>query len=81
MFAKLYPVRPPDKRCLLLAKAMADVSTLTGSECIFMAQEIYQVCFSQNAPAVLPVKNGSDTTALEQICAESGIVIEFTQAL
>ena len=74
---RMYAVRAPNGRCLLLAKALADVSLLSDYDCLILAQELYQNRYDRESPAILPLKKGSEPLLLMQICAESGIVAEL----
>jgi hypothetical protein len=66
----LYSDLPPSGRCLLLAKAISDISSLPSRDCLQLAEDIFNSKYKAGAPAHVPIKAGANTSGLKKLCAE-----------
>lgn len=77
MVVKLYPTKPPNQSCLLLAKCLNEVSPRESSENLYTAKGIYDLRFDKDKPAVISVIHAEALDTLLKLCAEAEIAVEF----
>jgi len=66
--------RAPDGNPALFAKALSEVSQLSGSEAMLAMYDLYDAGKTLAAPVAAPLDDGADPAAFLQLCAESGII-------
>jgi hypothetical protein len=60
-------------RPLLLAKAISDLTTLKGGECMFLAGRLFDGQFTAEHPALVTLANPESLNSFREICASFGI--------
>lgn len=66
--------RPPEGNPALFAKALSEVSQLSGSEAMLAMYDLYDAGKDLAAPIVAPLDEAADLAAFLALCAESGIL-------
>lgn len=74
-FLSLHCEKAPSGRCLFLAKAIFDVALLPSRDSVLLAEDLFNMKYSPEAPFKLPIKTEADLSALKQICLEFGVVL------
>ena len=73
-FVHLSRAKISEGRALLFAKALHEVSTLTGGEALRYTTELFDTRkYDLRTPLVVTLKDGVDLAAFEQACEEHGI--------
>ncbi len=79
MIAKMYHERSPNKRAVILAKAIHNISSLGADASVRIAMGLYGRQFDKNKPAIVSVVNPEFKEDLEFLCHDAGIIIEFAE--
>lgn len=72
----LFHERPPDGRCLLLARELSSVINDPSVKSVALAERMYDCLHYRDNPLVINVSYSADLSILKEICSESGIIIK-----
>lgn len=75
MIAKLYHIRTPDGRSLLVAKALHEVSPRLGSDAIRVAIDLFSCAHPKEKAVTVVVEALEKLAALEEVCGGCGIAV------
>ena len=76
MKINLYTLEQPKGRCLLLAQKLQQVSGLSASECVQMAERLFASQHTKDNPAVIEIREPALFDSMARMCAEFGISVE-----
>jgi len=71
----LYSNDWPSGRCLLLARELASVSEMGGTEALHAATSVFGFNHRKENPLGLTIHDEADTSQLKSLCREFGIMI------
>lgn len=72
----LYTLDPPRGRCLLLARQLHQVTSLTGSDCVQIAEQLFANQHPHDNPVSIDVPEIESVNDLKATCAGLGIAVE-----